>query len=318
MHRFARARQAQREQETLRHLPGQAHPQIGEVDLRLRPGRVALGHEPGHHPRPRGVPRRGLRGQLRPAAVHVLRDIGVRHRSVVLGAQPLVDPLGGVALLARRRPVRHQHRVDQLADRVEHRHRPLRAATRRRDRRVDRLAHRAPVHPVLVGQRPDRHPVALGIEPDRRVQLHPRPHPGPYARAEDEQRTTPTIRPNPRSTKQPGGVSPGDIPRVGPTPSATPAPRPAAGGARTEKNSGARSECYSQPIHPETVVIVENKESAYLVPDRPRTVIVHSLGNHLNVLDKIGWLPAADQLYWGDLDRAGFTLLSRARARLPA
>ncbi len=53
------------------------------------------------------------------------------------------------------------------------------------------------------------------------------------------------------------------------------------------------------------------------VPDRPRTVIVHSLGNHLNVLDEIGWLDGARQLYWGDLDRAGFTLLSRARARLP-
>jgi hypothetical protein len=71
------------------------------------------------------------------------------------------------------------------------------------------------------------------------------------------------------------------------------------------------------PVHPETVVIIENKESAYLIPDRQRTVIVHSLGNHLNVLDRIGWLAGAEQLYWGDLDRAGFTLLSRARARLP-
>ncbi|RZT85765.1 hypothetical protein EV383_2645 [Pseudonocardia sediminis] len=77
-------------------------------------------------------------------------------------------------------------------------------------------------------------------------------------------------------------------------------------------------EVTSLPVQPDTVLIVENKESAYLVPDRPRTVIVHSLGNHLNVLDQIGWLTvAADQLYWGDLDRAGFTLLSRARARLP-
>jgi Uncharacterized protein conserved in bacteria len=73
----------------------------------------------------------------------------------------------------------------------------------------------------------------------------------------------------------------------------------------------------SLPIHPETILIVENKESAYLVPDRPRTVVVHSLGNHLNVLDEIGWLRGARHLYWGDLDRAGFTLLSRARTRLP-
>ena len=57
-----------------------------------------------------------------------------------------------------------------------------------------------------------------------------------------------TIRPNPKSTKQPDGVSPATSPRVGPTPSATPAPEHAPGGARTEKNSGARSECYSQPL----------------------------------------------------------------------
>lgn len=71
------------------------------------------------------------------------------------------------------------------------------------------------------------------------------------------------------------------------------------------------------PLRPDTVLIVENKESAYLVTDRPRTVIVHSLGNHLTVLEQIDWLTNARQLYWGDLDRAGLTLLSRARARLP-
>lgn len=46
-------------------------------------------------------------------------------------------------------------------------------------------------------------------------------------------------------------------------------------------------------------------------------MVIHSLGNHLNVLDEIGWLNGARHLYWGDLDRAGLTLLSRARARLP-
>jgi hypothetical protein len=73
----------------------------------------------------------------------------------------------------------------------------------------------------------------------------------------------------------------------------------------------------AERFHPEIILIVENKESAYLVLDRPRTVVVHSLGNHLNVLAEIGWLDGAHHLYWGDLDRAGFTLLSRARARLP-
>ncbi|WP_433476488.1 Wadjet anti-phage system protein JetD domain-containing protein [Spirillospora sp. CA-142024] len=72
------------------------------------------------------------------------------------------------------------------------------------------------------------------------------------------------------------------------------------------------------PIHPDTILIIENKESAYLVPDRPRTVVVHSLGNHLNVLGGISWLNSAHYVYWGDLDRAGFTLLSRARTHLPS
>lgn len=72
------------------------------------------------------------------------------------------------------------------------------------------------------------------------------------------------------------------------------------------------------PIRPETVVIVENRESAFLVPDRPRTVVVHSLGNNLDVLAQIVWVACAPScFYWGDLDRAGLTLLSRARARLP-
>ncbi|BCB84899.1 Wadjet anti-phage system protein JetD domain-containing protein [Phytohabitans suffuscus] len=71
------------------------------------------------------------------------------------------------------------------------------------------------------------------------------------------------------------------------------------------------------PVRPTTVLIVENKESAYLVPDQSGTVVIHSLGNHLNVLDEIGWLDGARHLYWGDLDRAGLTLLSRARTRLP-
>jgi hypothetical protein len=96
---------------------------------------------------------------------------------------------------------------------------------------------------------------------------------------------------------------------------ADPADRTLVGGLR--HLNAPLPEVDALPVHPKTILIVENKESAYLVPDRPRTVVVHSLGNHLNVLDEIGWLDGAHHLYWGDLDRAGFTLLSRARARLP-
>lgn len=71
------------------------------------------------------------------------------------------------------------------------------------------------------------------------------------------------------------------------------------------------------PLAPRTVLIVENKESAHLVPDRPGLVVIHSLGNNLAPLALLPWLDGADVVYWGDLDRAGFTLLSRARTLLP-
>lgn len=96
---------------------------------------------------------------------------------------------------------------------------------------------------------------------------------------------------------------------------ADPADRALVGGLR--HLSAPLPEVDALPISPEMILVVENKESAYTIPDRPRTVVIHSLGNHLNILSEIGWLDNARQMYWGDLDRAGFTLLSRARARLP-
>ncbi|WP_454859586.1 Wadjet anti-phage system protein JetD domain-containing protein [Promicromonospora soli] len=71
------------------------------------------------------------------------------------------------------------------------------------------------------------------------------------------------------------------------------------------------------PVAPKIVIVVENKESAYLIPDQPGVIVIHSLGNHLNVLDGIPWIAQARCVYWGDLDRAGLTLLSRARTRAP-
>jgi len=46
-------------------------------------------------------------------------------------------------------------------------------------------------------------------------------------------------------------------------------------------------------------------------------VVIHSLGNHLDVLPRLPWIPPGRTWYWGDLDRHGFTLLSRARTMLP-
>lgn len=69
------------------------------------------------------------------------------------------------------------------------------------------------------------------------------------------------------------------------------------------------------PLTPSVVLVVENKESALIIPDRPGLVIVHSLGDHIDALDQLPWVrSSATQLYWGDLDRAGFTILARARS----
>ncbi len=71
------------------------------------------------------------------------------------------------------------------------------------------------------------------------------------------------------------------------------------------------------PIAPQAVLIVENKQPAVAWPDTPGLVIIHSLGNHLEVIRRLHWLPNDRTWYWGDLDRHGFTLLSRARHHVP-
>jgi hypothetical protein len=70
-------------------------------------------------------------------------------------------------------------------------------------------------------------------------------------------------------------------------------------------------------IRPNTVLIVENKEPALAWSDTPGLAIIHSLGNHLDVLNSLPWIPHHRCWYWGDLDRHGFTLLSRARTIVP-
>jgi hypothetical protein len=84
------------------------------------------------------------------------------------------------AALTRRGQVLAQHLIDPPGHRLAHRRRSHRGLTIGRQRRGDRLPHRAAVHVILAGQRPDRHPVALLVEADSREQLHSlRPHPGP-------------------------------------------------------------------------------------------------------------------------------------------
>lgn len=97
---------------------------------------------------------------------------------------------------------------------------------------------------------------------------------------------------------------------------ADPLLRAAVGGLR--QISAPVDELASLQIHPEAVLIVENKEPALAWNDTTGLAIIHSLGNHLDVLARLPWLRHDRCWYWGDLDRHGFTLLSRARVMVPA
>ncbi|MDR0355043.1 MAG: DUF2220 family protein [Deltaproteobacteria bacterium] len=72
------------------------------------------------------------------------------------------------------------------------------------------------------------------------------------------------------------------------------------------------------PLRPETVVIVENVVTGLAFWDLPGTVLFYGHGNNLSFLSQIGWLRSAKRFfYWGDVDLAGFGILSEARNHLP-
>ena len=71
------------------------------------------------------------------------------------------------------------------------------------------------------------------------------------------------------------------------------------------------------PLAPSDLLIVENKESALIVADRPGLVMIHSLGEHVDALAQLPWTQDTRAYYWGDLDAAGFIILDEARGHLP-
>ena len=168
VHRLTLVGQAQREQETLRGHPVQVHPQIPEIHLRFGGRLMGLRDEPRFD-----APAR-LGPDLRAAPGHV-----VTHRRVpqlahaVLIDQTRQHPADGVTLLAPRREILPQHRIDQRLGRVQLRRRPRRCLPRRRLHGRQRLADREAVHPVPVRQRPDRQLLPAVITPDLLEQLHP-------------------------------------------------------------------------------------------------------------------------------------------------
>lgn len=96
---------------------------------------------------------------------------------------------------------------------------------------------------------------------------------------------------------------------------ADPALREAAGGLR--QITAPVDEIARLQIRPDAVLIVENKEPALAWSDTTGLAIIHSLGNHLDILDRVPWTHRSRCWYWGDLDRHGFTILSRARTAIP-
>ena len=96
---------------------------------------------------------------------------------------------------------------------------------------------------------------------------------------------------------------------------ADPVLRAATGGLR--QITAPVNELAALQIQPDTVLIVENKEPAVIWNDTAGLVVIHSLGNHLDVLGHLPWIRHDSCWYWGDLDRHGFTLLSRARTMIP-
>lgn len=96
---------------------------------------------------------------------------------------------------------------------------------------------------------------------------------------------------------------------------ADPALRAVVGGLR--QISAPVNELAGLPLNPDVVLIVENKEPALAWSDTAGLVIIHSLGNHLDVLSRLPWIRHDRCWYWGDQDRHGFTLLSRARTMVP-
>jgi hypothetical protein len=96
---------------------------------------------------------------------------------------------------------------------------------------------------------------------------------------------------------------------------ADPVLREAVGGLR--QITAPVDELAGLQIRPDAVLIVENKEPALAWSDTTGLAIIHSLGNHLDVLARLPWIRDHRCWYWGDLDRHGFMILSRARTVVP-
>ncbi len=167
VHRLARAAQPQGEQEPPGRLTVHPHPHLREVDLGVLARQVPLRHK-----RPLGDQILAFQGHLRSPPGDIVPHRGVRQLDhVVLVDQPLPHPLGGMALLPGRVQVPSQPLVDGRLDLVQLGRPPHRRLPWRRHRAVQRLADRAPMHPIALGQRPHRQAL-LVVAADLLEDLH--------------------------------------------------------------------------------------------------------------------------------------------------
>lgn len=83
------------------------------------------------------------------------------------------------------------------------------------------------------------------------------------------------------------------------------------GGVRTAAFTAADLSRLTRP--PTVVLITENKETGYAVPDRPGLLVLHGLGFNVNPIADIAWIDRARLIYWGDLDAPGFEWLNNLR-----
>ena len=177
MERLTRVRQAHHEHPHLDQHPGDGGVKLAEVDLGLSAGGVGLGHR---HLDP-------VQTQLALAVGDIPRHRHLSHLRAVLGDQPLPHPTRGMALLARHLLITQQPGIDHLDIRIDRRPRPARVCLpRRRDRRDQRLAHRAPMHPMPLSQLADRQLLNPPVTPDLFEQFHLRPCHSPNLHADDD------------------------------------------------------------------------------------------------------------------------------------
>ncbi|WP_154697514.1 DUF3322 and DUF2220 domain-containing protein [Lentzea guizhouensis] len=69
------------------------------------------------------------------------------------------------------------------------------------------------------------------------------------------------------------------------------------------------------PRQPATVLILENKETAFAITDEfEGTVVLHGHGFHVDQYARISWVSSAERvLYWGDIDAPGLQFVSDLR-----